>query len=121
MPFVFALVDEGEALRVYWAVDRKPKRTSELQRLRNIAAHPDVELVADGYDEAWEQLWWVRASGTSRTVADPDERARALAELSAKHPQYVESPPDGPVVAIEIAEIRGWQATPGVRGYAPSS
>ncbi|MGH2540603.1 MAG: TIGR03668 family PPOX class F420-dependent oxidoreductase [Actinomycetota bacterium] len=112
-PVVFALIDDGEELRLYWAVDRKPKRSTALQRLRNIAVNPHVELVVDGYDEAWERLWWVRAAGTSRTVQDASESARALAALTTKYPQYVRSPPVGPTVAVEVAEITGWRAAPG--------
>lgn len=107
VPFVFALVEDGERVTVYWAVDRKPKRSGELQRLRNIAAQPAVELVVDGYDEDWERLWWVRAAGTSRRVEDPEELVRALEALRMKYPQYVDAPPDGPVVAIELREING--------------
>lgn len=116
MPIVFTLIDEGQQLSVYWSVDRKPKRSTELQRLRNISANPHVELVVDGYHEAWELLWWVRATGTSRTVEDANESARALAALTTKYPQYVRSPPVGPTVAIEVAEITGWQAAPSATG-----
>jgi len=116
VPIVFAIVDDGEPLTVYWAVDRKPKRSTELQRLRNISVNPHVELVADGYDEDWERLWWVRAAGTSRTVEDANESARALAALTTKYPQYARSPPDGPTVAIDVAEITGWQAAPDATG-----
>ncbi len=110
VPIVFALVLDGEVLSLYWSVDRKPKRSTELQRLRNIAENPHVEVVVDNYDEAWERLWWVRVAGTSRAVQDADESARALAALTVKYPQYVRSPPVGPVVVIDVAEISGWQA-----------
>ncbi|MGZ8631210.1 MAG: TIGR03668 family PPOX class F420-dependent oxidoreductase [Actinomycetota bacterium] len=116
VPIVFTLIDEGQQLSVYWSVDRKPKRSTELQRLRNISVNPHVELVVDGYHEAWELLWWVRATGTSRTVEDANESARALAALTTKYPQYVRSPPVGPTVAIEVAEITGWQAAPSATG-----
>src|SRR5919204_6481466 len=37
VPFVFALVEgPGGEPRAYWAVDRKPKRSGRLQRLRNL-------------------------------------------------------------------------------------
>jgi PPOX class probable F420-dependent enzyme len=110
---VFTLREEGDRLLIYWAVDRKPKRTSELQRLRNIAADPRVEVEVDGYDEDWTRLWWVRASGTAREVTGQDERTRGLAALAAKYRQHAETPPDGPVVAIEIGEVAGWQAARG--------
>lgn len=74
--------------------------------------NPYVELVVDGYDEAWDRLWWVRAAGTSRTVEDANESATALAALTTKYPQYVQAPPVGPTVAIDVVEVAGWQAAP---------
>lgn len=108
VPFVFALVEAGEGPRVYWVVDRKPKRSERVQRLRNIERHPAVEVVVDGYDEDWDALWWVRASGTGRVVETEDERAEAMQRLRAKYPQYAAAPPTGAVVAIDIERIAGW-------------
>jgi PPOX class probable F420-dependent enzyme len=108
VPLVFALV-EGSPLTAYWAVDAKPKRSLDLQRVRNLGANPAVELVVDGYDEDWGRLWWVRASGTGRPVDDTAERTRALAALRQKYPQYEEAPPDGPVFAIEIDAVKAWE------------
>src|SRR5207244_1306082 len=65
VPFVFAI--SGRTL--YWAVDRKPKRTEALQRLSNISANPGVEVLVHRYEEDWSRLWWVRATGTARTGA----------------------------------------------------
>jgi len=45
-------------------------------------------------------------------VEDANESARALTALTSKYPQYAASPPDGPVVAIEVTELTGWQAAP---------
>lgn len=109
VPFVFALVEGlGREPRAYWAVDRKPKRSERLQRLRNLEGNPAVEFVVDGYDEDWGSLWWVRASGTGRLVGSDEERSNALAVLRSKYPQYEAEPPDGPVVAIDIERIAGW-------------
>lgn len=110
VPFVFALDDSSGHPRAYWAVDRKPKRSEHLQRLRNIEANPAVEFVVDGYDEDWDALWWVRASGTGRVVDADDERSTALGGLQAKYPRYADEPPTGPVVAIDIERISGWDA-----------
>jgi PPOX class probable F420-dependent enzyme len=112
VPFAFAVVEEAAAIRVYWAVDDKPKRSRRLQRIRNLEANPAVELVVDGYEEDWSALWWVRASGASRIVLEPDERAVALAALEAKYPQYGAARPPGPVVAIDVERITSWEATP---------
>ena len=111
VPFVFAVVERDLGVLAYWAVDRKPKRTERLQRLRNLERNPAAEFVVDGYDEDWRALWWVRASGSGRAVEDAsDERGAALSALAAKYPQYASDPPSGPVVAIDIERISGWRA-----------
>ena len=112
VPFVFALVERDRDVLAYWAVDRKPKRSQRLQRLRNLDGNPAAEFVVDGYDEDWRALWWVRASGTGRVVEDATEERSALAALAAKYPQDASEPPPGPVVAIEIRTISGWEAEP---------
>lgn len=110
VPFVFVVIEREAKVHVYWVVDRKRKRPRRLQRLKNVEKNPAVEIVVDSYDEEWHRLWWVRASGTARVVRGADERATALAALRAKYPQYVIVPPSGPVVAIEIGRIAGWEA-----------
>jgi PPOX class probable F420-dependent enzyme len=103
VPICFAL--DGDML--YTAVDEKPKRTRRLQRLRNIAANPHVEVVIDGYDEDWSKLWWVRLRGTARIV---DDRS-AVALLARKYPQYRDRPPAGPVIAVSIEKRSEWTAS----------
>jgi len=112
VPFVFALVEDEAAIRLYWVVDEKRKRTPDLQRLRNLERNRAVEIVVDGYDEDWDRLWWIRASGTGRVVEAADERAAALEALRKKYAQYRQAPPGGPVVAVDVAAITGWAATP---------
>jgi PPOX class probable F420-dependent enzyme len=116
VPFVFA-VAEASATRLYWMVDEKPKRSRELQRLRNIEHQPAVELVVDEYDEDWSRLWWVRARGRARVVVEEDERDAALGLLRAKYPQYESTDDPGLVVAIEVEAITGWEA---MTGSAPT-
>lgn len=96
---------EGDTL--YTAVDEKPKRTRRLQRLRNIEANPAVEVLIDHYDEDWSRLWWVRLRGTARIADDP----HALELLARKYPQYRETPPRGPVIAVRIEKRAEWSAT----------
>ncbi len=107
VPVVFVVAGET----VYWAVDRKPKRTRDLKRLRNIEANPNVQLVADHYEEDWSRLWWVRITGHARTVEDEDEADRALDALAEKYPQYRADPPSGPVVAIDITRVVAWDSS----------
>jgi PPOX class probable F420-dependent enzyme len=108
VPFVFVVVlSEGATL--YWAVDGKPKRSPRLKRLANIETNPNVEVVVDGYDEDWSQLWWVRARGAARVLPEGDEREMALRLLASKYPQYVVEPPSGPMVAVTLTRVTGWE------------
>ena|SRR2546428_8155210 len=107
VPFVFALY----GTTVYWAVDRKPKRSKRLKRLTNIEANPNVEMVVDRYDEDWDRLWWVRASGPARVLEDGEERTSALRLLVEKYERYRTLPPHGAVVAIEVVRVTGWSAS----------
>src|SRR5919199_4272533 len=86
VPVVFALA----RATLYPAVDDvKPKATTRLKRLANIAANPSVALLADHYDDDWSALWWVRADGTARLLEPADdEAARARALLAERYPQY---------------------------------
>jgi len=103
VPICFVV--EGEML--YTVVDEKPKRTRRLQRLRNIEANPQIEVLIDHYDEDWSRLWWVRLRGTARIVDDP----HAVGLLAAKYAQYRARPPGGPVIAISIEERTEWRAS----------
>jgi PPOX class probable F420-dependent enzyme len=107
VPITFAL--DGETL--YFAVDAKPKRTTNLKRLRNIAANPAVSVLIDHYEDEWERLWWVRLDGTARIVTAPDESERALGMLAQRYQQYVTTRPSGPVVAVAIESMTGWSAS----------
>ena len=104
VPLVFAL--DGDT--IYSAVDPKPKRTHDLKRLRNVAANPQVALLADHYvDDDWDALWWVRADGAGR-VLEASERAVQL--LRERYAQYADAAPDGPVLAIDVRRWSGWHA-----------
>ena len=107
VPIVFALAADV----LYTAVDRKPKSTTALTRLANIAANPAVSVLVDEYADDWDQLWWVRADGLARVV-DGDAAAGAVERLTARYPVYALDPPPGPVLAIEVARWTGWSAAP---------
>lgn len=110
VPLVFALVDDGAGVRLYWAVDRKPKRSASLRRIANLRANPAAEVVIDGFDEDWTRLWWVRLRGTGRVVGSAEERRAALDALRAKYAQYRDDAPAGDVVAIDVLEVTSWAA-----------
>jgi PPOX class probable F420-dependent enzyme len=108
VPIVFAL--DGDTL--YSAVDRKPKRSQRLRRIENARARPEVTILVDHYEDDWSRLWWIRVRGRARVLDDGAERERALALLVEKYPQYRAEPPDGPVLAVDVADVREWSADP---------
>ncbi|WP_343238382.1 TIGR03668 family PPOX class F420-dependent oxidoreductase [Streptomyces sp. SID13031] len=89
VPVVFTV--SGDELLI--AIDQKPKSTTDLRRLRNIAWNPQVAILVDRYDADWRHLWWVRADGRARVDASSPS---AIELLAAKYPQYVADPPRGP-------------------------
>ena len=106
VPIVFAVGDD----HLYSAVDHKPKTTSRLARLENIAAHPQVSVLAQHYDDDWEQLWWVRVDGNASLLESSADRHAAVELLVAKYSQYQDQAPTGEVIAIRIEQITGWTA-----------
>jgi PPOX class probable F420-dependent enzyme len=101
VPVVFAALGDGLAL----VVDHKPKRTTDLKRLRNIAANPHVSLLTEHYGADWSTLWWARADGTARVSPLTPE---VLAAFQRKYSQYRATPPQGPAVAVSITKWSGW-------------
>jgi len=102
VPMTFAL----DGTKLISAVDHKPKRTTALRRLDNIAVNPFVSVLVDDYDDDWAQLWWARADGWARIDDSYD-----LAPLVARYPQYQERPPEGQVIVIEVDHWSGWSAS----------
>jgi PPOX class probable F420-dependent enzyme len=106
VPIVFAL----DCDTLYSAVDQKPKRSTTLRRIENARARPDVTILVDHYDDDWTRLWWIRLRGSARILEAGEERAHALQLLCEKYPQYRSEPPDGPVLAVDVTEVREWAA-----------
>ncbi|AYJ47531.1 TIGR03668 family PPOX class F420-dependent oxidoreductase [Rhodococcus sp. P1Y] len=108
VPIVFARVGD----HLVSAIDWKPKTTRALQRLENIRADPAVGLIVDNYDDDWDKLWWVRASGSARVVeADTDEGTAAIDALVSKYEQYSSARPQGPVIVVSKLTWRSWRAS----------
>ena len=108
VPLVFALAGD----QIYSVVDHKPKSTTDLKRLRNIAANPRVALLVDRYEDDWSQLWWIRIDGTARVIESGSEWQDAVGLLADKYPQYRSNPPVGPVIRIDIIGKTSWSAAP---------
>lgn len=102
VPICFAVAGD-----VIWsAVDAKPKRTRRLQRLENIERDPRVAVLVDEYSEDWSSLWWARADGVARVCSEGPVEL-----LAERYPQYAESPPAGPFVAVDVSRWSGWSAS----------
>ena len=83
VPIVFVALDGV----IYSAVDGKPKRRGDLQRLHNVASHPQAALLLDHYDDDWGALWWLRIHVRADVVAGAVQPAVERA-LRAKYRQY---------------------------------
>jgi len=94
--------------RIFTAVDHKPKTTRDLRRLQNIRENPRVALLADHYEEAWENLWWIRADGQAQILTDAADMAGPIQLLADRYWQYRENRPEGPVIAITVQRWSGW-------------
>ncbi len=107
VPITFALLPGDRLVSI---VDQKPKSTTRLRRLQNIAAHPEVTVLVDHYEDDWDRLWWVRMRGTASVVASGPVFDEALGALVDRYPQYGAAPPPGPVVAVDVVDWSGWRA-----------
>lgn len=83
---------------------------AEVASDRDARTRPDVTILVDHYDEDWSRLWWIRLRGRARVLDDGEERKHALALLEQKYLQYRDEPFDGPVLAVDITEVREWAA-----------
>ena len=110
VPVTFALAavpDPGD--RALIAVDDKPKRTTDLKRLRNIAENPAVCLLADRYDADWSRLWWARADGVAQIIIDAADLPEGLLdELRGRYPHYADNVPSGPFIVVTVERWTGW-------------
>ena len=104
VPITFAL--EGDT--IVTAIDHKPKTTANLQRLRNIQAHPGASVLVDHYEDDWSQLWWVRGDGSAGVITQGAARERAIAQLADKYAPYLDNPPRGPVIIVTVAHWTSW-------------
>jgi len=112
-PLVVPICFVWDGTAFYSAVDAKPKRSRDLQRLRNIAANPKVSIVIDHYEEAWERLRWVIFQGRAELLEGTSEAREAIELLRKKYPQYVTMPlgADAPVIKVTPVRILTWSAS----------
>ena len=107
VPIVFALVGDT----VFSAVDAKPKRSTNLQRLVNVRAEARCALLVDHYDDDWRRLWWVRADGHGEVVDVPPAGHPGIQALVQRFSQYRDEPPSGPLLVVTVHRWTGWTAS----------
>ena len=107
VPVVFALVDDV----VYSAVDAKPKRSPQLQRLANVRSEPRCALLVDHYDDDWRRLWWVRADGRGEVVDVLRAGHPGIQALVQRFSQYRDEPPSGPLLVVTVHRWTGWTSS----------
>src|SRR5258706_7049620 len=106
VPITFASADGS----LYFAVDQKPKRTRNLQRLRNIVANPAVSVLVDHYEDDWSSLWSVRVDRTAHIVEEGPGFDEAISLLTARYRQYRSNCPAGPLVEVHGERMTRWSA-----------
>ena len=110
VPIVFVTLGD----RLYFPLDRKPKREDDwhmLRRVRNIETNGRVAIIVDHYEEDWTKLAWVLLEGVATILETGDERDAAARALHAKYPQYAGDALDArPVVRVAIERTVAWRA-----------
>jgi PPOX class probable F420-dependent enzyme len=105
VPVVYVVDDRN---RIVIPIDTvKPKTTTRLQRLANIATDARVMVLAEHYEDDWTQLWWVRARGSAGEIALTDEWWKLLAD---KYDAYRDRDAIASVIAVAVEEVSGWRA-----------
>ncbi len=106
MPVCFAL--DGDA--IYTPVDAKPKKTTNLKRVRNVAETGRAAVLFDRYDnDDWSRLGWVLVRGAASVLRDGREHSRALALLRERYSQYRDMPlEESPVIAVRADSCTSW-------------
>ena len=100
---------------IYSVLDQKPKRAplTQLRRVRNIQANPQVTLLVDHYEEDWSRLRYILVAGRAELLLEGEERIAAIALLRDKYPQYRGMDIDqNPVIKITATKVVSWGLGP---------
>jgi PPOX class probable F420-dependent enzyme len=107
VPVVFAVVDRT----VVVPIDRvKDKRSTDLQRVRNLEREPRCALLVDHYEDDWSRLWWVRLHAEGALVEAGPDLAGATAALAERYPAYRDPGAIVAVLHLTPTRITGWSA-----------
>jgi PPOX class probable F420-dependent enzyme len=113
VPICFVVLDLAAGPCLVTPLDEKPKRVADprdLERVRDIGARPDVDLLVDRWSEDWSDLAWLRIGGRAGLLdAGHPDHAAAVPRLRAKYPQYESHRlEDRPAIRIDVLRARSW-------------
>lgn len=114
LPHVVPICFVFDGKNFYSPIDEKPKRTTKLKRLQNIAENPAVALVIDHYEEDWRKLVYVLVHGKARVLRRGERHRTIVKLLRAKYQQYRTMAIDkGPMIVIAPKRLIHWSAETG--------
>src|SRR6476620_4895739 len=90
-PHVIPVCYAFDGARCYISLDEKPKRIAptQLKRVRNITARPEVSLVVDRYEDDWSLLGYVQIAARAELLPpDGAGHSEAVKLLRERYPQY---------------------------------
>ena len=109
VPVCFAVVSNA----VVTAVDRvKPKSTTDLGRLKNLANDPAATFLCEQWNrDDWSKLWWVRANLVCRSAHEISrmELEEAGQALRDRYTQY-RGAEFAEIVVLDVRKLVGWAA-----------
>lgn len=118
-PHVVPVCYAFEGARFYIPLDEKPKHVAatQLKRVRNIEARPEVSLVIDRYSDDWSQLGYVQAAAHSELLGPGDEghatHATAVVLLRERYPQYrTMALEQSQIIALTPTAVVSWRVAP---------
>jgi len=112
-PHVIPICFVFDGKSFYFAIDEKPKRTTKLKRLKNIAENPNVAFVIDTYDEDWRKLGYILVFATARITNAGKTHGAAIKLLRRKYHQYrAMALEKNPIVALQPKRFVAWSSEP---------
>jgi PPOX class probable F420-dependent enzyme len=108
-PLVIPICFAFDGKEFFSPIDEKPKRTTRLQRLRNIAENPKVSLIIDRYTEDWRRLAYLLIRGSAKILLRGARHRRGVYLLRRKYPQYRSMAiNDRPMIVIIPKQLTSW-------------
>ncbi len=115
-PHVVPVCYSFDGARFYIPLDEKPKRVAatQLKRVRNIEARPEVSLVIDRYEDDWSQLGYVQVAAHAELLGPGDEgHTTAVVLLRERYPQYrTMTLEQSQVIAMTPTAVVSWRVAP---------